>query len=83
MLRPREGLAWQTMGGEAVIVDVDRRQMLGLNPSAARLWLLLPAPSEEDLAQALVKAFATDLGTARRDVHAFVDTLSGLGLLAI
>lgn len=82
MLRAREGLAWQTMGGEAVVVDVDRRQMLGLNRSAARLWLLLPASSEEDLARALVEAYATDLDTARRDVHAFVDALSGLGLLA-
>jgi len=35
-----------------------------------------PAASEEDLAQALVASFATDLDTARRDVHAFVDTLA-------
>jgi len=82
VLRAREGLAWQLMGDEAVVVDVDRGQMLGLNRSAARLWRLLPAASEEDLAQALVAAFETDLDTARRDVHAFVDALAGLGLLA-
>jgi hypothetical protein len=82
VLRPREGLAWQVMDGEAVIVDVERGQMMGLNRSAARLWQLLPAPSEEDLAQALVGAFEVDLETARRDVRAFVTSLSSLGLLA-
>jgi hypothetical protein len=70
------------MDGEAVIVDVDHGQMLGLNRSAARLWTLLPASSEEDLAQALVVAFAVDVDTARRDVRAFVSHLSTLGLLA-
>jgi hypothetical protein len=82
VLRAREGLAWQIVDGEAVVVDVDRGQMLGLNRSAARLWLLLPARSADDLAQALVADFATDLDTARRDARAFVDALLGLGLLA-
>ncbi len=81
LLRAREGLAWQIVDGEAVIVDAESARMLGLNRTASRLWLLLPAGSEEELSQALVAEFATDLDTARRDVRAFVEVLVGHGLL--
>ena len=75
-------LAWQVIDGEAVVIDLARGRMLGLNPAASLIWSLLPDHDETAIAKALTRSFDVDLDTARADVREFVRSLQEKGLVA-
>jgi hypothetical protein len=80
-LRRREGLAWQEVDGEAVLVDLDGGRMMGMNRAAVLVWSLAPQSDVEGIAAALARTFDTDAATARRDAAEFLDLLVARGLL--
>ncbi len=80
--RRREGLAWQEVDGEGVLVDLDGARMMGMNRAALLVWSLAPQSDAEGIADALVRTFETDPTTARRDAAEFLDLLVARGLLA-
>jgi len=80
--RRKQELAWQLVGEEGVIVDPQAGEAIGLNPTAYLAWTLLPDHDEEAIVAEVVRRFATDPDTARRDVRAFVAELVRRGLVA-
>ncbi len=80
--RRREGLAWQEVDGEGVLVDLDGARMMGMNRAALLVWSLAPQSDVDGIADALVRTFETDASTARRDAAEFLDLLVARGLLA-
>jgi coenzyme PQQ synthesis protein D (PqqD) len=80
-LRRKPDLAWQTVGEEGIVVDLQGREVLGLNPVGALVWSLLPGHDEDAMVGEVVRRFDTDADTARRDVRAFVAELRRRGLL--
>jgi hypothetical protein len=79
--RRREGLAWQEVDGEGILVDLEGGRMMGMNRAALLVWSLAPEKHVEGIAAALAGAFDTDLDTARRDTADFLARLVDRGLL--
>jgi len=80
-LRRSPQTAWQTIGDEAVIMNLAGGRVLGLNPTGALVWSLLEERTEEGLAQAVVERFEVDEPTAREDVRGFLAVLREHGLV--
>jgi hypothetical protein len=78
--RLRPSLAWQTIAGEGVVVDLERRKMLGLNPTGALIWSLLETHEPAAIVEEVARRFDVDKETAGRDVAAFLDELRTRGL---
>ena len=74
-------LAWQVVDGEGVVVDLARRNMLGLSPSAAFIWARIDTATEDEIAADLARAFEVDEGRALADVRSFVALLRERGLV--
>lgn len=78
-----EGVTWQEIDGELVILDLERSVYLTTNGSGGLLAKLLTEDrSLDELADALVAEFGIDRADAVRDVQAFVDALVTNRLLA-
>jgi hypothetical protein len=74
-LRINPRVAWQMVAGEAVLIDLDRGQVLGLNDSGSFLWNRLTERSEAELTTDLAAAFDVDTTRAQTDVRIFVADL--------
>jgi hypothetical protein len=80
-LRIAKEVAWQSIGGEAVLVDLERGRTFGLNATGSVVWSLLADHDEEALAAAVAERFDTGLETARADVREFLRQLRERGLV--
>ena len=74
-------LAWQVVDGEGVIVDLPRRSMLGLSPSAAFIWSRIETETEEEIAAGLARTFDVDEARAHADVRGFLGLLRERGFV--
>lgn len=76
-------VAWQVIGGSAVLLDLDGKRALGLNDAGTFLWPLLADHDEDALAAALVREFDVDVDQAHADVRAFLGLLAERGFLTL
>jgi hypothetical protein len=74
-------LAWQVVDGEGVIVDLPRRSMFGLSPTAAFIWSRIETATEDEIAGELAQAFDVDEARAQADVRGFVGLLRERGFV--
>ncbi len=79
-LRPARGLAWQSIDGEGVVLDLERGRSIGLNPVATLVFSLLDTRDEEAIAVEVAERFDVSLERARRDVARFLALLREHGL---
>lgn len=82
--RPQRALrmAWQTIDGETVLLDVDGKELLGLNEVGARVWALCDGEHAlSAIVEAIAAEFEVDRATAEADVRAFVSELLAQGAL--
>lgn len=78
-MKIRPGLAWQLVGEEAVLIDLQKGRALGLNETGSFLWPRIEGREEGDLARDLAEAFDVDDTRAQEDVTAFVRMLRERG----
>jgi hypothetical protein len=77
-----EGLTWQEIDGELVILDLQNSTYLTTNAAGAVLAKLLTEDrSLDELADALVTEFGIDQHLARQDSESFVRQLNEKRLL--
>lgn len=77
-----EGVSWQEIDGELVILDLNRSVYLTTNAAGAELAkLLVQERSTEELADALVAKYEISREQAAADVRAFVRQLGDKNLL--
>ena len=74
-------LAWQVVDGEGVIVDLPRRSMVGLSPTAAFIWSRIDAATEDEIACELARNFDVDEARAQEDVRGFLGLLRERGFV--
>jgi len=68
--------------GEAVLLDLAGRRVLGLNPVGSFVWGQLDGRrTAAELAEAVAARFRIVVERARADVDAFLADLNGRGLL--
>lgn len=79
----QDGISWQEIDGELVVLDLERSVYLTTNVSGAFLTkLLVEEHSRDELVARLAEEFGVDDERAGADVDAFVEELSRRGLLA-
>ncbi len=67
----------------AVILDVERDNMLTLNPTGAYIWQRLQQGKLiDEIIQELARDSGADVSMVDRDVHSFVDQLKSKHLLS-
>lgn len=82
-VRRSEGLLTADVGGELLMMNVERGQYFNLNAVASRIWDLLAVPMSVDgLTDALTEEYDVTPAEARREVERFLDALQDRGLLA-
>lgn len=78
-----DGVTWQEIDGELVILDMQSSAYLTTNVAGAVLAKRMTEEcTMDDLAQALVDEFDIDHAQAASDAQAFVDQLQEKSLLA-
>lgn len=68
-------VAWQDVGGEAVVVDLDTGVSIGLNSTATFVWKNLEQLEPADLVARTAEEFGVDRDTAADDVRAFIEEI--------
>ena len=71
-----EGITWQDVAGQVVVLDLRSSLYLELNTSASLLFVTLVGGADSDqLESVLQNTFGITLEVARRDVEAFVRSM--------
>jgi hypothetical protein len=77
------GMAWQTIEGEMILLNIPGKELMGLNEVAARIWSLIDGTrSIARIAEAVAAEFDVSAEEAHRDVIDFVAELNELGALS-
>jgi hypothetical protein len=80
----RDRVLSRRLGDETVVLDPDSGVAVSLNATGSRLWEQLEVPSTADeLAAVLVEESHVSPARARSDVDAFLESLSGRGLVEL
>ena len=74
-LRIDPRVAWQTVDGQGVVMDLVNGRVLGLNAVGSLVWSLLPDHDEPAIVDAVCGRFEVDADQARRDLREFLDAL--------
>jgi hypothetical protein len=75
-------MAWQTIDGETVLLNIDGRELMGLNAVGARVWELADGEhTVAQIAEAVTVEFTVGRDEALADVRRFVTELLELGAL--
>jgi hypothetical protein len=80
-LRLAPELAWQSIDGESVVIDLPKRRVLGLNSTGSFIWSRIGRASEEEIATELAREFDVEEARARSDVREFLARLRDRGFL--
>ena len=76
--------AWQVLEGEAVVIDLAKRRVLGLNPAGSLIWSKVDGASTvEKIAEALAEQFDLSRKAAIDDCTAFFDRMVLRGLVTM
>jgi len=79
-----ERTAFRMVGGEALVMVIDRRELHRLNQVGARVFELCDGATPLlGIVAAVVREFAIDIDTARADVERFVTELGQAGALCL
>jgi Coenzyme PQQ synthesis protein D (PqqD) len=80
-VRP-DGVAWRDVGGDVIVLDVDRSLYHGINSSGAPLWhALVGGASASELVDELARRHPEAAHRAEEDVRAFLQDLVAAGLV--
>lgn len=81
---PGRRAAWQQVDGEAVVIDLQSRRVMGLNKTGSFLWCAADGKSTiEQLAARLAAAFPVSLERARSETAAFFGMMARRGLVEL
>jgi hypothetical protein len=76
--------AWQALEGEAVVIDLDTRKVMGLNKTASLVWTRMDGKrTVADLVEAVASTFSVEPDVATRDVTAFLSQMQARGLVEL
>jgi hypothetical protein len=82
ILAQQTGWLVSQVGDEVLMLNIDRGEYVGLNPSGAAIWELLETPKTvQALVDDLVTQFDVTRDQATADVDAFVETALQRGVL--
>jgi hypothetical protein len=81
-VRPAERVLSQTLGGEAVLLDLKSEQYFGLDPTGTRIWELIHELSEVDrIFEHLVAEYDAPADAIATDLNDLLSRLATAGLI--
>ena len=83
VFRKGQGLAWQRLKDEVVLIDRMSNRILGLNAVGARTWELLDGRPVSAVVDTIAAEFEVAPARAAVDVAAFLDQMFGEGLVEL
>jgi hypothetical protein len=82
--RPAQACAWQILQGEAVLLDLAGRKVMGLNAVGSFAWGLLDGSRTlAQLAEAVAGQFEIGVDQAASDLATFLAALQARGLVEV
>ncbi len=81
MYRRSRQTAWRTIGDETVLLDLEKKQMYGLNPTAAFVWQTLDSMPDSDAALEALRRTGVSPELERDEIETFLEELLDLGLV--
>lgn len=76
-------IAYRVIGGEAIVMVVDRKELHRLNDVGSRVFELCDGQTTIDaIVDAIVREFVVDVPTARTDVEKFITELAATGAIS-
>lgn len=75
-------VAWQTVAGEAVVVDLAGGRTLGLNEAGTFVWGRVERADDEEIARDMAAAFGIGPDQALSDVRAFLTGMEARKLVS-
>jgi pyrroloquinoline quinone biosynthesis protein D len=82
VVRRAARMAWQTIDGETVLLDLDGQELLGLSDVGARVWALCDGTRPlEAIVDTVAVEFEVTRERAATDVQGFVGELLAMGVL--
>ena len=76
--------AWQEVEGEAVVIDLDTRKVLGLNATASLIWTRMDGNTTvASLVETVAKTFDVPTPQAQQDVLTFLQQMASRGLVEL
>jgi hypothetical protein len=82
--RPKRAssMAWQTIDGETVLLNLDARQLMGVNEVASRVWALCDGTRTlREIAATVADEFEVEPACALADARAFLEELQAAGAI--
>lgn len=84
LLRRNPDLVAADMGGDIVMMSIERGQYFGLSGVAARVWELLDTPSRPiELARRIHAEYEVDEADCQRDMMTFAQNLLSHGVVRV
>jgi hypothetical protein len=81
--RRSDRIAYRVIGGEALVMVVDRKELHRLNDVGSRVFELCDGQNSIDaIVDAIVREFVVDVPTARTDVETFITELAATGAIS-
>lgn len=76
-------MAWQNIDGETVLLNIEGKELMGLNEVGAHIWDLADGSrSVGQIVESVASRFEISTGTATADVQAFLSDLIAAGALS-
>ena len=76
--------AWQAVQGDAVVIDLDGRRVMGLNKTASWVWTHLDGTrTVAQLVDGVAQTFAVTPEAAQSDVVEFLTSMHARGFLEL
>jgi hypothetical protein len=77
-----QGIAWQIVDGELVLLLIDNDELVGINESGAAIWDLTDGQRDvNSIASELADRYEVDPEATREDAQRFLDELTSLGAI--
>jgi hypothetical protein len=77
-------MAWQQIDGELVLLNIEGKELLGLNPVGARIWDLIDGTrAVDEIVDVLAGEFEATHDQLARDVDGFLAQLVAAGAVLI
>jgi len=78
---PAETVAYRTIAGSAVLVNIQDNKMIRLNETGSRIWSLLDGRTVDEIAGQMCDIFEVSREDALRDAREFLGNMAERGLV--
>ncbi len=83
-VKPAEGILYQELDGESVMLNYESEKYFHLNDVGTRIWQLLGESGDTETAlKRLLAEYDVDEATLRRDLADIIGRLSAAGLVTV